>query len=396
MADARRARGSAPRACSPTSATRSRPRCCRACSPRPSARRPPRSGSSRGSATGSPGSPASPVAPWPTTPIAGAAWPSAATPPPRSWPRAPVRRRRCGRSALLRAGAWAARGLRVPARNALLADVVPASRLRAGVRVRAGDGQPRRDRRPAARHRPRRHGRDPLGDRPVRDPGAAGRRRDHLRDPPHPRAARAASAVPIRLQVRPVLRGGLGPAVRRGRARSRSATAPPRCSSCAPPSCSNPATARTRRRPIALALYVAYNAGRHRSPASPPAGLRSTARRRSASSSSASLPSRSPTSASPATRPAWWALLPWFVAAGIGIGCVETAEHAAVAGAAPDRPPRLGVRAARRACRASATSPPAPSPACCGPRSARPGRSPTSPPGCSSRSCSSASPGRPP
>jgi MFS family permease len=28
---------------------------------------------------------------------------------------------------LLRAGAWAARGLRVPARNALLADVVPAS-----------------------------------------------------------------------------------------------------------------------------------------------------------------------------------------------------------------------------------------------------------------------------
>ena len=28
--------------------------------------------------------------------------------------------------AFLRAGAWAARGLRVPARNALLADIVPA------------------------------------------------------------------------------------------------------------------------------------------------------------------------------------------------------------------------------------------------------------------------------
>lgn len=32
----------------------------------------------------------------------------------------------------------------------------------------------------------------------------------------------------------------------------------------------------------------------------------------------------------------WLALLPWFVAAGVGIGAVETAEHAAVAAAAPD------------------------------------------------------------
>jgi len=32
---------------------------------------------------------------------------------------------------------------------------------------------------------------------------------------------------------------------------------------------------------------------------------------------------------------AWAALLPWFVLAGIGIGCVETAEHAAVATHAP-------------------------------------------------------------
>ena len=29
-------------------------------------------------------------------------------------------------------------------------------------------------------------------------------------------------------------------------------------------------------------------------------------------------------------------LAPWFVLAGVGIGCVETAEHAAVAGLAPD------------------------------------------------------------
>jgi MFS family permease len=33
---------------------------------------------------------------------------------------------------------------------------------------------------------------------------------------------------------------------------------------------------------------------------------------------------------------AWWALLPWFLAAGVGIGFVETAEHAAVAGEAPN------------------------------------------------------------
>jgi MFS family permease len=32
----------------------------------------------------------------------------------------------------------------------------------------------------------------------------------------------------------------------------------------------------------------------------------------------------------------WWALAPWFLLAGVGIGCVETAEHAAVATHAPD------------------------------------------------------------
>ena len=32
----------------------------------------------------------------------------------------------------------------------------------------------------------------------------------------------------------------------------------------------------------------------------------------------------------------WWALAPWFLLAGVGIGCVETAEHAGVATHAPD------------------------------------------------------------
>jgi MFS family permease len=33
----------------------------------------------------------------------------------------------------------------------------------------------------------------------------------------------------------------------------------------------------------------------------------------------------------------WFALTPWFVLAGIGIGCAETAQHAAVASSAPDQ-----------------------------------------------------------
>ncbi len=32
----------------------------------------------------------------------------------------------------------------------------------------------------------------------------------------------------------------------------------------------------------------------------------------------------------------WWSLAPWFALAGVGIGCVETAEHAAIATHAPD------------------------------------------------------------
>ena len=100
---------------------------------------------------------------------------------------------------VLRAGAWTARGLRVPARNALLADVVDRSAygraygfermmdnlgailgpllalaLVATIGVRTAIGL-------------------------SRDPRAARRRRDRLRDPPHPQArsrARSATANP--------------------------------------------------------------------------------------------------------------------------------------------------------------------------------------------------------
>ena len=110
---------------------------------------------------------------------------------------------------ILRAGAWAARGLRVPARNALLADIVPASvygraygfeRAMDNLGAIAG---------PPARPRPGRPGRGPHGHRPVHHPGAAGRPGHRVRHPPHPRAEQR-ERQPLRLRVRPVLVGRLG------------------------------------------------------------------------------------------------------------------------------------------------------------------------------------------
>ena len=78
------------------------------------------------------------------------------------------------------------------------------------------------------------------------------------------------------------------------------------------------------------------------------------------------------------------ALAPWFVAAGVAIGCVETAEHAAVAALAPVEL-RGSAFGCWRRCRASGIWPPAPSPVCSG-RPCRLGSpSPTSWPGWLSR-----------
>ena len=116
---------SAEPACSRTSVTRFPPRCCRRCSPPRSARPPLLSAPSRASATRSPDWPASGAVRSPTSPTGDATWPSAATPPPPCCRRGSASPPRRGTSRVLRAGAWTARGLRVPARNALLADVVP-------------------------------------------------------------------------------------------------------------------------------------------------------------------------------------------------------------------------------------------------------------------------------
>jgi hypothetical protein len=73
----------------------------------------------------------------------------------------------------------------------------------------------------------------------------------------------------------------------------------------------------------------------------------------------------------------WLLLTVPFLAAGAAIGCVETAEHAAVAALAPTalRGSAFGPS------KASATSPPAPSPDSSGPPSHPPPHSPTSPHG---------------
>jgi MFS family permease len=78
------------------------------------------------------------------------------------------------------------------------------------------------------------------------------------------------------------------------------------------------------------------------------------------------------------------ALAGCFVAAGVAIGCVETAEHAAVAGLAPQA---LGGSAfgLLAAIQSLGTSPLAAAPGCCGRRYRHGPRSATSPAGCWSR-----------
>jgi hypothetical protein len=91
----------------------------------------------------------------------------------------------------LRAAAWSSRGLRVPARNALLADVVPpAAYGRAYGFERAMDNL-RRDRRTAARDRTGRARRHPRRDARQRRSRPARHRRDPLRDPSDTAADRA-------------------------------------------------------------------------------------------------------------------------------------------------------------------------------------------------------------
>jgi MFS family permease len=232
---------------------------------------------------------------------------------------------------ILRAGAWTARGLRVPARNALLADVVPADAYgRAYGFERAMDN---------------------LG--AIVGPllaivlvGAIGTRWAiavsvvpglfaalaivfAIRHTPKPHEQHR---QPIRLRIRPVLRGRLG--------RLMIGITAFEIGNCAATllilratDLFDPHHSEDRATQLAVLLYVGYNvaatvvslpAGQH--------GDRHGAARVLVAGAVCF-----------AAAYVWFALgpsdvlvlLPAFVLAGIGIGCAETAEHAAVAGLAP-------------------------------------------------------------
>jgi MFS family permease len=233
--------------------------------------------------------------------------------------------------AILRAGAWTARGLRVPARNALLADVVPATAYgRAYGFERAMDN---------------------LG--AIVGPllaiglvGAVGTRWAiglsaipgllaalaivyAIRHTPTPHRR---EREPIRLKVKPVLQGGLG--------RLFVGISAFELGNCAATlmilratDLLEPGHGTDDATTIAIALYVVYNVSATiTSVAAGHASDRRTPRLVLALGAAAFAIAylgftRDTTS--------WLALAPWFALAGVGIGSAETAEHAAVAHAAP-------------------------------------------------------------
>jgi MFS family permease len=232
---------------------------------------------------------------------------------------------------VLRAGAWAARGLRVPARNALLADIVdPAVYGRAYGFERAMDN---------------------LGAllgpvlaigliALVGTRGAIGlsvipgllATTAILYAIRHTKAPKASDKVPIRLQVRPVLEGRL-----RSLFAGISAFEFGNCAATLlilrATELLEPGRSHTTAATTALWLYVAYNGAA--TVTSVPAGRHAdrTAPRRTLAIGVVAFGF----AYAGLTRDAhgWLALAPWFILAGIGIGCVETAEHAAVAAYAP-------------------------------------------------------------
>jgi MFS family permease len=234
--------------------------------------------------------------------------------------------------AILRAGAWTARGLRVPARNALLADIVPpAAYGRAYGFERAMDNL-------GAIIGPL------LGIVLVALAGvrgaillsvipgllAAGAILYAIRHTPRPTAR---ERQPVRLRVRPVLQGRLRPLMSGIGAFEVGNFAATllilRATELMTPAHGTDAAAQ-----IALALYTAYNVAA--TLVSFPAGSlgdRRGARRVLLAGACALLLSYALLAATRSSLPV---LGLGFVLAGVGIGCAETAEHAAVATVAPE------------------------------------------------------------
>jgi MFS family permease len=232
---------------------------------------------------------------------------------------------------LLRAGAWAARGLRVPARNALLADIVdPAVYGRAYGFERAMDnlgaiGGPVLAIALVALVGTR----GAIGLSVIPGLLATVAILYAIR---HIEAPKARERTRIRFQVRPVLQGRL-----RSLFAGISAFEFGNCAATLlilrATELLEPGRSHTAAATTALWLYVSYNAAA--TVASVPAGRhadRTTPRRTLAIGFMAFA-----IAYAGLTRDThgWLALTPWFILAGIGIGCVETAEHAAVAAYAP-------------------------------------------------------------
>jgi MFS family permease len=232
---------------------------------------------------------------------------------------------------LLRAGAWAARGLRVPARNALLADVVPAA-----VYGRAYGFERAMDNLGAIV--------GPLlalalvGLVGVRTaialsiiPGLLAALAIVYAIRHAPRAEQR-EHQPLRLRIRPLLCGRLG-RLMVGVSAFEFGNIAATLLILRASELLAPGRGQDRATQLALGLYVAYNVAA--TLASIPAG-RLGDRRGAVMVLAVGVGLFGMAYAGFAAGPASvLALAPWFVAAGVAIGCVETAEHAAVAGLAP-------------------------------------------------------------
>lgn len=276
---------------------------------------------------------------------------------------------------ILRAGAWTARGLRVPARNALLADVVPASAYgRAYGFERAMDNL-------GAIFGPLLAiglvatigTRWAIGMSVVPGLLAAIAIIYAIR---HTAVPHAAQLLPIRLRIRPVTDGGIG--------RLFAGIAAFEFGNCAATlmilratELLRPNHGKDRATTIALSLYVAYNVAATLT--SLTAGHLSDRRSPRLVLALGAIGFAVAYLGFTHDTANWAALAPWFILAGIGIGCAEPpntppspAKPALVCAA-----PRSGYSPPDRAL---ATSPPASSLVVFGPHSAPRGPSPTSPP----------------
>jgi MFS family permease len=228
---------------------------------------------------------------------------------------------------VLRAGAWAARGLRVPARNALLADIVPAT-----VYGRAYGFERAMDNLGAIA--------GPLlalvlvGLVGVRTaialsiiPGLLAAAAIVYAIHHTPRAEKR-ERQPLRLRVRPVLVGRLG-RLMIGVSAFEFGNVAATLLILRATELLAPGHSQDRATQLALGLYVAYNVAA--TLASVPAGQLSDRKGAVLVLALGVGLFGLAYAGFAAGATSVLALAPWFVAAGIAIGCVETAEHAAVA-----------------------------------------------------------------